>query len=67
MNAAERYRALIEARIDVRDGHPGQYYLRSARLHAPGGALVFSRAAIVDFFAEFRAERALIADRAGST
>ena len=58
MNAAERYQALIEARIDVREGwpgnagHPGQYYLRSARLHAPGGALVYSRAAIVDFFAD---------------
>ena len=64
MNAAERYQALIEARIGVREawpdnaGHPGQYYLRSARLHAPGGALVYSRAAIVDFFDEFGADRA---------
>ena len=61
MNAADRYRALIEARIDVRTGptgNAGQYYLRSARLHAPGGALVYSRAAIVDFFAKSFAERA---------
>ena len=52
MNAAERYRALIEARESPTGAEGlGQYYLRSARLHAPGGALVFSRAAIVDFFA----------------
>lgn len=54
MNAADRYRAAIEARehSSGNAGHPGQYYLRSARLHAPGGALVYSRAAILDFFAE---------------
>jgi len=55
MNAADCYRALIEAREGAtgKAGQPGPYYLRSARLHAPGGALVYSRAAIVDFFAEF--------------
>ena len=59
MNAAERYRALIEAR-ESSTGAEGlaQYYLRSARLHAPGGALVYSRAAIVDFFTGFDDQRA---------
>ena len=59
MNAAERYRALIEARESSTSAEGlGQYYLRSARLHAPGGALVFSRAAIVDFFAGSHDQRA---------
>jgi len=59
MNAAERYRALIEARESPTGAEGlGQYYLRSARLHAPGGALVYSRAAIVDFFAGAHDQRA---------
>ena len=59
MNAAQRYQALIEARESPTGAEGlGQYYLRSARLHAPGGALVYSRAAIVDFFAGAHGRRA---------
>lgn len=63
MNAVERYRALIEAREGpAGPADPGEHYLRSARLHVPGGALVYSRGAIVDFLAEFNARPG--ADRA---